>query len=150
MPYEIGGSGTGQRRIPMLPGVHSAMDETDEKEAGRRSLIAVAVFLGILVPLVVVVGIVLQGPGATSVHSRFGLPERVHVCGRDYRGPAREQTLAAIRADGIEPVLVDTGVLASCPVGACTAVALPTACSTVVYVRVGDNAYVSYELLGGP
>ena len=140
----------GQRRTPRLPSVHSAMDETDEKEARRRSLLTVVVSAAILVPLLVVAGNVLQGPGATSIHSRFGLPDRVHVCGRDYRGPARVQTLAAIRADGIEPVLVDTGFFAPCPVGACTAVALPTPCATVVFIRVGDDAYVSYELLGGP
>ena len=126
------------------------MDEVDEKEARRRSLVAVAVFAAVLLPLIAVAVTVLQGPGATSIHSRFGLPERVHICGRDYRGPVYEQTLAAIRADGIEPVLVDTGLLAPCPAGACTNVAEPTACATVVYVRIGEDAYVSYELLGGP
>ena len=126
------------------------MDETDDKDARRRFLISVAASLAILVPLVVLAVTVLQGPGATTIHSRFGLPHQVHVCGRDYRGPAYEQTLAAIRADGIEPVLVDTGLLAPCPAGACTTVATDTGCATVVYVRIGEDAYVSYELLGGP
>ena len=125
------------------------MDE--DADAKRRSIIAVAVFAAILLPLVVAAAIGLQGPGATNIHGILALPERVNVCGRQYRGPSSGPiTLAAIRLDGIEPVLVDTGPLAPCPVGACTMVATATGCATVVYVRVGDDAYVAYELLGGP
>ena len=123
----------------------------DETDGRRRSILAVGVFAAILLPLVVIAAIALQGPGATSIHGLFGLPERVNVCGRQYHGPGSgPQTLASIRADGIEPVLVDTGPLAPCPAGACTTVAMDTGCATVVFVRVGDDAYVSYELLGGP
>jgi hypothetical protein len=122
----------------------------DEKEARRRTVIAVAVFGVILVPLVVIAAVVLQGPGVSAIHDAAKLPDRVHACGRNYQGPGSARTIAAIRSDGIEPVLVDTGILAPCPVGACTTVATVSGCATVVYVRVGDDAYVAYELLGGP
>jgi hypothetical protein len=132
-----------------LPGLSRQL-AVDEKAAARRTLIAVAIFAAILVPLLVVAAVTLQGPGATSIHAIARLPDRVHVCGRSYRGPGSARPIAAIRLDGIEPVLVDTGPLAPCPVGACTTVALSSGCATVVYIRVGDDAYVPYELLGGP
>jgi hypothetical protein len=116
----------------------------------RRSVIAVAVFAAILIPLVLVAATVLQGPGTTAIHNVLTLPDRVHACGRNYHGPGSARTLAEIRSDGIEPVLVDTGWLGRCPAGACTAVASDAPCATVVYVRVGHDAYVPYELLGGP
>jgi hypothetical protein len=37
-----------------------------------------------------------------------------------------------------------------CPPGVCTTVAESTQCHTVVYVRVGEDAYIDYELSGGP
>ena len=118
----------------------------DEKEARRRTVIAVAVFAAILVPLVVIAAVVLQGPGVNAIHDAARLPDRVHACGRNFQGPGPAQTLIAIRSRGPEPVLVDTGPLAPCPATFCAGIA----CSTVVYVRVGDDAYVAYELLGGP
>jgi hypothetical protein len=113
----------------------------DEQGMRRRTLIAAAVFATILIPLIVIAAIVLQGPGVTSIHDPTKLPERISLCGRQYRGgqePAR--TLEAIRSDGLPVVLVDTGPLAPCPAGPLAA---------AVYVRVGTDAYVSYELFGG-
>ena len=118
----------------------------DEKEARRRTITAVAAFAAILFPLVLVAAVVLQGPGVMAIHDAAKLPERVHACGRNFQGPGPTWTLAAIRSHGPEPVLVDTGPLAPCPATFCAGLA----CSTVVYVRVGADAYVSYDMLGGP
>jgi hypothetical protein len=113
----------------------------DEQEARRRTLIAVAVFATILIPLIVIAAIVLQGPGVTSIHDPNKLPERISLCGRQYhQGPEAARTLEAIRSDGLPVILVDTGPLAPCPAGRLSA---------TVYVRVGTDAYVSYELFGG-
>ena len=116
----------------------------------RRTLTAVTAFAAILIPLVLVAATVLQGPGTTAIHNALTLPDRVHACGRNYHGPGAPQPIAQIRSDGTEPVLVDTGWLGRCPAGACTTVATTSGCATVVYVRVGEDAYVAYELLGGP
>jgi hypothetical protein len=81
------------------------------------------------------------------------LPEQISVCGRTWTkdGLERKQSLAAIRAAlGVEPVIVDPGFLAPCPQGACTTIGDDGACHTVVYVRVGEDAYLDYELSGGP
>jgi len=122
----------------------------DERETRRRAATAVAGFAAILIPLILVAATVLQGPGATAIHNALTLPDRVHACGRNYHGPGAPRPIADIRADGTEPVLVDTGWLGRCPAGACTTVATDAPCATVVYVRAGEDAYVAYELLGGP
>jgi hypothetical protein len=118
----------------------------DERAAARRTVIAVATFAAILVPLIVIAAIVLQGPGVMSIHDTAKLPDRVHVCGRNFQKAEPARTLGEIRSEGIDPVVVDTGPLAGCPANACVTIG----CTTVVYVRVGDDAYVSYVLLGGP
>jgi hypothetical protein len=118
----------------------------DEKAAARRTTIAVAVFGAILLPLVVIAAIVLQGPGVTSIHDPARLPDRIRACGRTFQGPGPIRTLTEIRSDGYDPVLVDTGPLAPCPANDCTA----RGCTTIVHVRVGEDAYVGYTLLGGP
>jgi hypothetical protein len=128
---------------PHPPSRQAAVDENDAK---RRTVIAVAVLAAILVPLLVIAGIILQGPGVMAIHDQLKLPTRVHACGRNFQGPGPARPLGAVRSDGVEPVLVDTGPLAPCPEGFCIGIS----CATVVYVRVGDDAYVAYELLGGP
>jgi hypothetical protein len=52
--------------------------------------------------------------------------------------------------DGIEAVVVDPGLSPPCPVGPCTSVAQDGPCHTVIYVRVGEDAYLDYALQGGP
>jgi hypothetical protein len=121
-------------------------ERAEERAAARRTLIAVAVFLAILVPLVVIAAIVLRGPGAMSIHDTAKLPDRVHVCGRNFQKAETARTLGEIRSQGIDPVVVDTGPLAGCPTNACVKIG----CTTVVYVRVGEDAYLGYVLLGGP
>jgi hypothetical protein len=137
--------------IPDTDAAHSEgtsrQHAVDAKEARRRTVIAVALFAAVLVSLVVIAAIVLQGPGVMSIHETAKLPDRIHVCGRNFQKADPAGTLAAIRSsDGVEPVVVDTGPLAGCPANACTS----AGCTTVVYVRVGEDAYYAYSLLGGP
>jgi hypothetical protein len=132
---------------PDAPDRLGPVDErAEERAAARRTLIAFAAFLAILVPLVVIAAVVLQGPGAISIHDSATLPWRLHVCGRNFQAAGPAGTLDAIRSDGFEPVIVDTGPLAGCPGNACASIG----CTTVVYVRVDEDAYVAYVLLGGP
>ena len=81
------------------------------------------------------------------------LPEHIKVCGRSWSKDAlrRELSAAELRArDGVEPVVVDPGLFAACPPGPCTTVAQDVPCNTVIYVRVGEDAYLDYSLQGGP
>ena len=79
------------------------------------------------------------------------LSSDISACGRDWSKGERGSTLAEIRArDGVEPVIVDPGPFAACPVGPCTRVAQDIPCNTVIYVRVGEDAYLDYSLRGGP
>lgn len=91
--------------------------------------------------------------GAAGIHDAAALPERIDICGRSWSKDALERTLslAEIRArDGIEPVVVDPGLFAPCPVGPCTTVAQNGPCHIVIYIRVGQDAYLDYALQGGP
>jgi hypothetical protein len=91
--------------------------------------------------------------GATGIHDGVTLPDHIGVCGRHWSKQAlgRASSLSEIRARiGIEPVVVDPGPFAPCPVGPCTRVAESVPCHTVVYVRVGEDSYLAYSLQGGP
>jgi len=97
----------------------------------------------------------LFGVGPTAVHDLSVLAPTITVCDRQYRGGATLLTRADIQGLGIEPVLVDPAPLARCPghdPGArpCTRDPNAGACSTVVFVRVADDAYAEYALVGGP
>jgi len=123
---------------------------------GRRAIVA-AVFVvlvvlgGAIVPSLIL-GRIL-GLGASNAHDAAILPDRIHVCERDWKKDAlnRQFSRAQIRAQfRIEPTVVDPGLFAHCPTGACTRVAQNGPCDTVVFVRVGEDAYLDYALLGGP
>ena len=45
---------------------------------------------------------------------------------------------------------MDPGLFPSCPAGPCTPVAQDDPCNVVIYVRVGEDAYLDYALQGGP
>ncbi|MBI3745301.1 MAG: hypothetical protein HY264_02015 [Chloroflexi bacterium] len=45
---------------------------------------------------------------------------------------------------------MDIAPFAPCPDGPCTRVAGTTPCATAVLVRVGENDYVVFDLVGGP
>jgi hypothetical protein len=90
--------------------------------------------------------------GANGIHEIRTLPDHINVCGRRWSKGSfnRELSLSEIRArGGVEPLVVDPGPFAPCPVGPCTAKA-SRPCHTVVYVRVGADAYIDYSLVGGP
>ena len=93
----------------------------------------------------------ISGPDA--IHDAAVLPERIQVCGRSFRKDALERTHTAAfirEAYEVEPVVVDPGPFALCPAGACTDVAEWKACHTVIFVRVAQDGYMGYSLLGGP
>lgn len=92
------------------------------------------------------------GLGATDVHAIRALPARILVCGRAYRlgaDPTVRSHDEILTWSGVEPTLVDPDPLPPCPAGPCRRVDIGP-CATVVFVRVGKDAYVDYELEGGP
>lgn len=120
--------------------------------ATRFALILAA---GAIVSTVVLLGReALFGRGPTAIHDSARLGERIHVCGRDYRGG----TIVTREAFGrVSPfVLVDPAPFAPCepvvddPTSVCTTGGVICGTWTVVLVRVGEDAYSVYELLGGP
>jgi hypothetical protein len=119
----------------------------------RGVLVAAVIAAVIVVGLAAVPRIQNAMSGATGIHDAAALPDHVRVCGRGWTKDAllRRSTLAEIRTrDDVEPVIVDPGWFPSCTPGACTAVAQDLPCATVVYVRVGEDAYLDYSLQGGP
>ena len=95
----------------------------------------------------------ILGLGATDIHDVVSLPDRINVCGRSWSKDAlgRTFTHAQVQAQfGSAPSLVHPLPLPPCPVGPCTRAAQNGPCDTVVFVRVGDDAYLAYALQGGP
>ncbi len=90
--------------------------------------------------------------GATDIHDPAMLADRISVCGRQWNldETGREFSRADLQATfGDNVVLVDPLPLAPCPTGPC-GYNTNAPCNTVVFVRVGDDAYVDYSLVGGP
>jgi hypothetical protein len=90
--------------------------------------------------------------GATDVHDPAMLADRISVCGRHWNldVTGREFSRAQLQATfGDNVVLVDPLPLAPCPTGPC-GYNTNAPCNTVVFVQVGDDAYVDYSLVGGP
>ena len=108
-----------------------------------------ALALGALVAVVAGCG----NGGADQIHDVSTLPDHISVCGRTWVKDTlgRQDSLAEIRARAdVEPAVVGTGMFAACPPGVCTTAGQRSPCHTVVYVRIGEDAYVDYELSGGP
>jgi hypothetical protein len=120
----------------------------------RVSLGIAAVLLGIAAVLAMLVAgpwvfhHYVDATGNVDVHDAASLPGTVHACGRDFRrANVAPMTFEQARQQGgVEPKLVDTVPFAPCPAGWCE----NGACDTVVFVRVGVDAIVPYELRGGP
>ena len=117
----------------------------------KQRVIVAAALVGALL-----IGVRLVPTGPTAIHdpALFG---RIVVCGRDYHEGGQVATVAQIRdAQGSPPVLVDPSFFAPCPGRdaqgdrPCSRDASAGPCATVVYVRVGEDAYLPYELSGGP
>ncbi len=75
------------------------------------------------------------------------------MCGRTWTKDSRDLRLSRtdiqVRYDD-QPTLVDPLPFAPCPEGPCAVGLRGTPCDTVVFVRVGEEAYVTYDLVGGP
>jgi hypothetical protein len=96
---------------------------------------------------------VLAGRDPNTIHAPGSLPDRISLCGRDWTKDALERQVTfeqarSMKSDG-DPGVVATGRFAPCPPGPCTATA-GGPCDTVVFVRVGKDAYIGYALSGGP
>lgn len=93
----------------------------------------------------------LGDDGSSAIHNPASLPARLHVCGRAWNLSVGQRfTKAEMDSQTDSTVaLVDPGLLAACPRGACAAAA-GGPCHTVIFVRVGEDAYVDYSLSGGP
>jgi hypothetical protein len=123
------------------------------RSIGRGILGAAFIVAALLTGLLIVPRIENALVGTTGIHDAAALPEHIRICGRSWSKDTlgRRLSLAAIRArDGNEPVVVDPGLFPSCPAGPCTPVAQDDPCDTVIYVRVGEDAYLDYALQGGP
>ena len=115
--------------------------------------------IGALVAAVCIVGgavavqTVLAGRDPNTIHAMGSLPRRISVCGREWTKDNldRQVTLEQARAmkPSGDPSVVATGPFAPCPRGPCTETA-DGPCDTLVFVRVGEDAYIGYELSGGP
>jgi len=120
----------------------------------RRGMVVSAWIVAAVLVFTVLVPRIRNGVvGAAGIHDAAALPDHIGICGRGWSKDRldRRLSLAAIQTrDGVEPVVVDPGLFAPCPVGPCTAVAHDDPCHTVVYVRVGEDAYLDYALQGGP
>ena len=95
----------------------------------------------------------LTRDGAHDIHDLASLPGSLHPCARTYAGSRRTdpRTLDQVRTFlGEEPLLVDPLPLTSCLTGLSAPCAAGSCTPTVVWVRVGEDAYVSYSLRGGP
>ncbi len=120
----------------------------------RRGIVFAAFAVAaVLAGLVIVPRIENAFGGSMGIHDAAALPEHIRICGRSWHKDAleRQLSLAEIRVrGGVEPVVVDPGLFPPCPAGPCTAVAQDEPCDTVIYVRVGSDAYLDYALQGGP
>ena len=108
--------------------------------------------LATLVSALITGALVGCGP---PINALQGLPASIGLCGRDWHldDVQAPVTLAQAASNvGAKPIVLFDLARPSCPLGACTAadlrVRLPLAgrCQTIVWVRVGLDAYVSYGL----
>lgn len=111
--------------------------------------------LAIAVPLVVLLRsftyVPILNDGGPNVHIAAELPVRIRVCGRTYGksiGPQR--TLAEVTDMTSAPVFVNPWIFAACPRGGYFEYNGFMVHTTVMFVRVGEDAYVTYSLAGGP
>jgi len=123
------------------------------KRIGPGWIVAALTIAALLLGVFVAPRLEIVFGGAHGVHDAAALPGHIGVCGRSWSKDALERklSLAEIRGrDGIDPDVVDPGPFAPCPTGPCTPVAQDVPCHTVIYVRVGEDAYLDYAVQGGP
>ncbi len=92
-------------------------------------------------------------PGDPPIFDAGSLPSDLTLCRRQWEssGADYQLRLGEIRdIYGVEPAVVDPRPGAPCRPGPCTDVAGSEPCHTVIFIRVGTDAYVEYALRGGP
>jgi hypothetical protein len=123
---------------------------------GRWTIVGILFAISIALGWAIVPGLIhrpIAAVGATAIHDAATLPDHISVCGRSWSKDVlgREFSRAQVNAQfGGEPTLVEPLPGPPCPPGPCTQVAQDGPCDTVVFVRVGEDAYVDYSLQGGP
>jgi len=82
----------------------------------------------------------------------LGVPRSIELCGRSYEGgDGPRWTLEEVRQHfGVEPIVVEPWLHPDCVPGACTRIATPGPCHTVIFARTGPDSLAAYELQGGP
>lgn len=123
----------------------------------RQALAATTLVIGLvlvagLLILRSYVYVLLLGDDAAAIHDAGSLPGSLHICGRTWHKDSlgRQQIEEALTAlYQSPPVVVDPRQFAPCPAGACDATS-GGACATVIFARVGEDAYLGYSLSGGP
>jgi len=121
---------------------------------GRRGRILIGI--GAVVVIAVLAAVVVAPrvgnalAGADGIHDAAALPRQIQLCGRFWQRDALDRRFTAVAArEAFGGVVVDPGPFGSCPPGPCTAVAQSGACDVVIWVRVGEDAYLDYSLQGG-
>jgi hypothetical protein len=116
----------------------------DRSAAGRWILIgALLIAIGLTV-------VVLQPVWrlARGVSDPTSLPAQISTCDRQWKRDSLMRSWTAAQASVGGPLTVVTpgpfGMLTACPWPGTSFVA------TVIFVRIGEDAYVGYELRGGP
>lgn len=129
----------------------------DDMTLRRRPalILTVLVVVTAAIAAVVVAGDMLRGARETSANiwDRASLPEHLQICGRSYRHDTLDRIRTAAEIEefqGYPPTVVLPLQVQPCIPGPCDDVADSAPCDTVVYVRVGADAYVDYSLQGGP
>jgi hypothetical protein len=101
--------------------------------------------------LAVAVVAMMAGCAAPVVYEAAMLPAELELCGRQWQRDVLDRRLSSVEIRAmqeVEPAVVER--LDRCPPGACTEVAQAGGCYTVIYVRVGQDAYLGYSVQGGP
>lgn len=121
-----------------------------------RRRAAVVVILIVAIPLVVLVRsynyVPILNDGGSDVHAAAELPQRIRVCGRTYgnHGIGHQFTLAQVTERTDHPAFVNPWIFAACPRNGYFEDGGERIVTTVLFVRVGEDAYLTYELSGGP
>ena len=121
---------------------------------GRRGRILIGigavVVVAVLAAVVVAPRVGNAFAGADGIHDAAALPRQIQLCGRFWQRDALDRRFTAVAArEAFGGVVVDPGPFGSCPPGPCTDVARSGACDVVIWVRVGEDAYLDYSLQGG-
>jgi hypothetical protein len=109
-----------------------------------------------LVAVVVTFGIFLPAFGEVSrmaTRDPATLPGTITVCDRDWQRDSLARTFTAgeiYERTEADPIVVSVGLFPACPPEVAAPAGDQAGMPTSVWVEVGDDAYVGYDLVGGP